>query len=493
MSQSSSALLAALAGGAVGGALIALVSRHRQRGDSLESRLARLERARDAPPEGPPRPAPLRRSSDSVVLTRDGGGDGEWPERSWCAPRRDKCGVIGDLTLEATLPYVMAIGGHAPSAGVVQGPEHGVRTGELYRSATVTRAVHARLRATALSGVPSVTHGDVVDLCLQKGGTRVYVYGGFLRDLVVGATVDDMDFLFRSSGGSVVPYLERLGEARGWAPYRKRDERNGVERWDFISLGDRAEADGGRKFTGHPLYAGCEGEFACNSLLYDVASGVLIDPTGVGRLDAANCSLRIPYPESQWHDWLEHDRLTGMKLFRYAPRGPRPRSRRRLIVALLPRRSRASRSYFNFCSRGFTPIDDGDSSRLRAFVAGHFVRLFAADDPALKGRPPTKKKAKGIRKTAKVFFERKVFRGAPEGHAARERTYRATVLRELTGARAESMAGFARGDAAAADDGALPCFDGDEARALAWYVEFVVPCYPPDHAPLDGLPDATWA
>ena len=121
------------------------------------------------------------------------------------------------------------------------------------------------------------------------------------------------------------------------------------------------------------------------------------------------------------------------------------------------------------------------------------MRLFAADDPALKGRPPTKKKAKGIRKTAKVFFERKVFRGAPEGHAARERTYRATVLRELTGARAESMAGFARGDAAAADDGALPCFDGDEARALAWYVEFVVPCYPPDHAPLGGLPDATWA
>ena len=97
-------------------------------------------------------------------------------------------------------------------------------------------------------------------------------------------------------------------------------------------------------------------------------------------------------------------------------------------------RSRASRSYFNFCSRGFTPIDDGDSSRLRAFVAGHFVRLFAADDPALKVRPSTKKKAKGIRKTAKVFFERKVFRGAPEGHAARERTYRATVLRELTGA-----------------------------------------------------------
>lgn len=346
----------------------------------------------------------------------------------------------------------------------MQGPEHGVRTCELFRSAAVTRAVHARLRATGLSGVPGVTHGDVVDLCLQKGGTRVYVYGGFLRDLVVGATTDDMDFLFRSSGGSVVPYLERLGEARGWQPYRKRDERDGVERWDFISLGDRGEADGGRKFTGHPLYAGCEGEFACNSLLYDVASGVLIDPTGVGRLDAANCSLRIPYPESQWLDWLEHDRLAGMKLFRY----------------------------FNFCARGFTPIDDGGSSRLRAFVAGHLVRLFAADDPAGGNTPATQKKAKknGIRKTATVFFARKIFRGAPERHAARERTYRATVLRELTGARAESMAGFARGAGGGADDGALPCFEGDEARALAWYVEFVVPCYPKDHVPLDGLPES---
>ena len=81
---------------------------------------------------------------------------------------------------------------------------------------------------------------------------------------------------------------------------------------------------------------------------------------------------------------------------------------------------------------------------------------------------------------------------APERHAARERTYRATVLRELTGARAESMAGFARGaaGAGAADDGALPSFEGDEARALAWYVEFVVPCYPKDHVPLDGLPES---
>ena len=57
---------------------------------------------------------------------------------------------------------------------------------------------------------------------------------------------------------------------------------------------------------------------------------MLIDPTGFGRIDAINFTLRIPYPTDSWQAWLEDDRLYGMKLCRY----------------------------FNFIGRGFTAYDD---------------------------------------------------------------------------------------------------------------------------------------
>jgi len=64
-------------------------------------------------------------------------------------------------------------------------------------------------------------------------------------------------------------------------------------------------------------------------------------------ITGVNFTLRIPFPMPQWQTWLETDRLVGMKLLRY----------------------------FNFCSRGYTPIDEGDSSILRAFIVGQFVVL----------------------------------------------------------------------------------------------------------------------
>jgi len=37
----------------------------------------------------------------------------------------------------------------------------------------------------------------------------------------MGKAADDLDFLFRSSGGSVVPYLKSVAEAKGWPTYTK--------------------------------------------------------------------------------------------------------------------------------------------------------------------------------------------------------------------------------------------------------------------------------
>ena len=57
------------------------------------------------------------------------------------------------------------------------------------------------------------------------------------------------------------------------------------KRWDFVGIGDKEEKDGKQKFTGHPIGVGCEGDFTCNTLLYDVMTGVY---------DCAPCQLSTP-------------------------------------------------------------------------------------------------------------------------------------------------------------------------------------------------------
>lgn len=174
-----------------------------------------------------------------------------------------------------------------------------------------------------------------------------------------------------------------LRNSNSFAPLRKIDESTGAGRWDFISIGDRSETDGGVKFTGHSLYASCEGEFTMNTLLFDVHSGVLIDPTGNGLKDTVNYVLRIPFPVSGWKTWLETDRLVGMKLLRY----------------------------FNFCSRGYTLFDSGPNSQLRGFIVSNFLRLTKSGD---------------MNQVIAVFFKRKIFRGPVEGHGERERGFLGT-------------------------------------------------------------------
>lgn len=334
---------------------------------------------------------------------------------SWLPPRRDKAGVLPDLTLLTTLPYPLSIGGAGTNA-----VEQTIATCEVYRSAKLTDRVFDKLRATRLSGTENTYFSDVVSVILNKGGSRVYVYGGYVRDLIVGKDAADVDFLFRSSGGSVVPFLLEVARERGWAPHRKIDEGTGAARWDFISVGDRSESDGGSKFTGHPLYASCEGEFTCNTLLYDIHSGVLIDPTGNGVKDAVNYTLRVPLPRGGWESWLQADRLVGMKLLRY----------------------------FNFCSRGYTPYDEGESSELRGFVVARFRQLTEGGQMGA---------------ATEVFCKRKVFRGPEAGHAGRERAFRNAVVEEM----AKAPGGGAR--------------EGAE----RWYLQHVVPRYPEKRVRLD--------
>ena len=65
---------------------------------------------------------------------------------------------------------------------------------------------------------------------------------------------DDIDVLFTCT----TDLLSKVSDTHSWPNYRKRDEKTGEFRDDFIAIGDK-NAKG--KFSGHPLGSGCEGEF----------------------------------------------------------------------------------------------------------------------------------------------------------------------------------------------------------------------------------------
>ena len=60
------------------------------------------------------------------------------------------------------------------------------------------------------------------------------------------------------------------------------------------------------KFSAHPCGSGCEGDFCCNTLLYDVHCGALIDPTGKGIQDSVNFVLR--HNRADFASWIREDR-----------------------------------------------------------------------------------------------------------------------------------------------------------------------------------------
>ena len=297
------------------------------------------------------------KSSDAFPLTP--------PPTLPYAERRLKAGVIQDLELAATLPYPLT-----PHPTSLDG--HLVSTCVISKSKSIERLVKMTLSSRRVSGIddPAITFSTLVELCLSKGATRLYVAGGFIRDVFQGDVADDLDFIFKCRGGNLVPWLFKVAEGRGWPTKKKINDEDKQTRFDYVAVGK-----GKMKFSGHPIGSGCEGEFAMNTLLYDVKNAVVIDPTGFGVYDAVNFTLRIPVPEEGWMNWYEEDRLPGMKVLRY----------------------------YNFCGRGYQPIN----ARTRSFVNSRMVQGLSSGttSPAAD--------------TLVTFFKRKLLDGErPEEEAA---------------------------------------------------------------------------
>lgn len=99
--------------------------------------------------------------------------------------------------------------------------------------------------------------------------------------------------------------------------------------------------------------------------------------------------LRIPFPEPYWDQWLNEDRLPGMKLLRY----------------------------YNFVGRGYSPCND----KMRSYIVDSTKEIFA--DRADQATVATT-----------TFLKRKVFEGSVEKAKKKESSFRAAVVREFVAA-----------------------------------------------------------
>ena len=98
----------------------------------------------------------------------------------WVPAKREKAGTCCNVMLAATLPYTMQ-----PNDETM--PEMLLTSCNVYCAPSIRQLVHDILRSREVSGLPGkVTFGQIVSLILNKGASRIYVYGGFLRDALSG-------------------------------------------------------------------------------------------------------------------------------------------------------------------------------------------------------------------------------------------------------------------------------------------------------------------
>eukprot|EP01094_Clydonella_sp_ATCC50884_P025805 TRINITY_DN6912_c0_g1_i1.p1 TRINITY_DN6912_c0_g1~~TRINITY_DN6912_c0_g1_i1.p1 ORF type:complete len:545 (+),score=184.50 TRINITY_DN6912_c0_g1_i1:79-1713(+) len=273
-----------------------------------------------------------------------------------------ECSLSTSLDFDETVSHVpdLAVARTVSAASVLTtAAEEMLDNAVVFHSSVIDSMVHLAL-TRHVEGLEEwgVRFIDIFNIIIQQN-QRAFVYGGFLRDLfTTGSLSDDIDVLFTCSCEALV----EVCKARGWPYYLKKHPDTGEFRYDFIAIGKKG-AKG--KFSGHVYGTGCEGDFALNTLIYDVQGKHLVDPTGYGCSDAAHGILRFPFcfTRNQWDEGVDTDRLLGMRLLRF----------------------------FNFAARGYVPV----SPTFRNFMVRRLRELAEGGSDALA-------------RTLETFMERKL-------------------------------------------------------------------------------------
>jgi hypothetical protein len=143
-----------------------------------------------------------------------------------------------------------------------------------------------------------------------------FITGGFPRDLLQGKPVNDVDVSFAAHVGErddeqkppSLRYIRQIARKHRWdITYKPKN--------NYISLGDASrpyslEGKAMTNFDGNIAWE--MGDYCCNSLFYDVSTGLLLDPTGYGVEDsiAKPPVMRIPFFD-RWEAQVEGNDQCG--------------------------------------------------------------------------------------------------------------------------------------------------------------------------------------
>lgn len=200
------------------------------------------------------------------------------------------------------------------------------------------------------------TYLDVIRL-IQGTGSKVFIVGGAVRDLVSGnvGKIADIDIHATSPNRDALVEMIRVNKLAGYAADFRDQEKGGGFFFTFIGcdIGSNVEltaAKGAETVT----------EVPCNSMKIDMTDLTLIDPSGVGVEDAINKVWRIP-PSLKGRErrraWVDEEgvqRLWRMIKFRDTKGYSVPEADQRLVYESAAAHVRSgktdARSYFRLLS-----------------------------------------------------------------------------------------------------------------------------------------------
>jgi hypothetical protein len=123
---------------------------------------------------------------------------------------------------------------------------------------------------------------------------NVYVYGGTIRDVLIGIIPTDIDIFFDSNSDDV----DDLCSFTKWPCSEK------LEKYDKIAFGSDKGVTLEGLYNINLFYSPMSQiDFTVNRLIYDTQNKIIYDITGFGLKDIINKKIRIPVPPSKYKKW----------------------------------------------------------------------------------------------------------------------------------------------------------------------------------------------
>ncbi len=146
---------------------------------------------------------------------------------------------------------------------------------------------YERIAAATIPGVtPKATFGEVFSK-LESKGCKIWLWGGSVRDFLLGKPVFDIDVNFDCPTDTLASIINEAG----WQPFKQK----GV----YFKLGNnnkntQYEHLEGKHFLESVAASLSDLEYTANALAYDIESKTILDKSGEGVNDACQKIVRIP-------------------------------------------------------------------------------------------------------------------------------------------------------------------------------------------------------